>query len=112
MSRLGLAFLSTILVSSGLLAIAARASDAQEPSPVASQPTRPTTPSEPQDTLVKEFCVGCHNDQRKPGGLTLASFDPTRAGQQSDATEVAERVIRKLRVGMMPPPGARRPDSD
>jgi hypothetical protein len=37
------------------------------------------------------------------------SFDPTKADEQA---EIAERMIRKLRAGMMPPPGARRPEGD
>ena len=59
--------------------------------------------------LVKRYCVGCHNDRNKDraGSLTLASFDIAKAGEQAD---VAERMIRKLRASMMPPPGAARPD--
>jgi hypothetical protein len=50
----------------------------------------------------------CHNDRSKAGGLTLAGFDAAKAETNA---EVAERMIRKLRVGMMPPPGAKRPDA-
>lgn len=57
--------------------------------------------------LVKQYCVACHNDTMKTGGLTLAAFDVARP---EDAAPVAEKVIRKLRAGMMPPPGVRRPD--
>ena len=59
--------------------------------------------------LVKRYCVGCHNDRNKDraGSLTLASFDIAKAGEHAD---VAERMIRKLRASMMPPPGAARPD--
>src|SRR5262245_21396769 len=58
--------------------------------------------------LVTQYCLTCHSDRVKAGGLGLSSvnFDaPT------DRAEVAEKVIRKLRSGMMPPPGAKRPDS-
>ncbi|MGE0041703.1 MAG: DUF1592 domain-containing protein [Vicinamibacterales bacterium] len=58
--------------------------------------------------LVKTYCVGCHNDARKIGGLTLEHFDPAAA---ADAPQTAERMIRKLTAGMMPPAGARRPDA-
>lgn len=57
--------------------------------------------------VIKQYCVVCHNDRAKTGGLTLAGFDP---GQAETQAEVAEKMIRKLRAGMMPPPGARRPD--
>ena len=52
--------------------------------------------------------MGCHNDRAKAGGLTLASFD---AGAATEHAEISEKVIRKLRAGMMPPAGARRPDA-
>jgi hypothetical protein len=51
--------------------------------------------------------VTCHNETRKTGGLSLATFDVARAGQDA---EVAERVIRKLQAGLMPPPTLPRPD--
>ena len=59
-----------------------------------------------QATVVKQYCVGCHNDKGKAGGLSLVSFDPAHAERQAD---VGEKMIRKLRLGMMPPPGVRRP---
>jgi hypothetical protein len=61
-----------------------------------------------QNALVKQYCVTCHNDRAKAGGLTLASFDAATATTHG---EVTEKVIRKLRAGMMPPAGARRPDA-
>ena len=66
-------------------------------------------PPESQAALVKQYCAGCHSEKGKAGGLSLASFDPTHVDQ---AAEVAEKMIRKLRAGMMPPPGARRPEGD
>jgi hypothetical protein len=55
--------------------------------------------------MIDEYCVGCHSERGKAGGLTLAGVnlnDPEHA-------EVAEKVIRKLRGGLMPPAGNRRP---
>ena len=49
---------------------------------------------------------GCHSE-RAVGGLSLASFDLAQATERAD---VSEKMIRKLRAGVMPPPGARRPD--
>ena len=62
-----------------------------------------------QRALINQYCVACHNDRVRTGGLSLADFDPDAAGQHP---EVAEKVIRKLRGGLMPPAGARRPDSE
>jgi len=59
-----------------------------------------------QAELVKTYCTGCHNDRSKAGELTLAGWDVTRASAQRELTE---KMIHKLRAGMMPPSGARRP---
>jgi hypothetical protein len=52
--------------------------------------------------------VTCHNDARKTGALSLVAFDVTRAGENA---EVAEKMVRKLQAGFMPPPLAARPDA-
>ena len=67
----------------------------------------PTTAAESQTALVKQYCVGCHNDRAKAGQLSLAAFDAAAVDQHP---EVAEKIIRKLRAGMMPPAGMKRPD--
>ncbi len=56
--------------------------------------------------VVQQYCVRCHNERRLLGNLSLESFD---AADPSANAPVAEKMIRKLRAGMMPPPGARRP---
>jgi hypothetical protein len=65
----------------------------------------------PEDltAVVGNYCVVCHNDQLLTGNLTLQGFDVAEA--VADA-EVAEKMIRKLRLGMMPPPGMPRPGGD
>ena len=83
---------------------------AQSPAPP--KPTRApaaatAASTQPKSTLVQQYCVGCHSDKGKAGGLSLASYDPAHADQQA---EVTERMIRKLRAGMMPPPGSRHPE--
>jgi hypothetical protein len=67
---------------------------------------RQETPS-PRDTIAT-YCQPCHTDRRRSGGLSLSQFD---AGNPAADADAAERVIRKLRAGMMPPPGAKRPES-
>ena len=59
--------------------------------------------------MVKQYCAGCHSDRGKAGQLTLASFDASKA---ADNVVVTEKMIRKLRAQMMPPPGARRPEPE
>jgi hypothetical protein len=59
--------------------------------------------------VVQRVCVICHNDRLQTGNLSLAAFDVAQAPAQA---ETAEKVIRKLRAGMMPPPGLPRPGGD
>src|SRR2546427_8858059 len=62
---------------------------------------------ESQNQLVGQYCATCHSDQTRAGRLSLAAFDAAKVVENAD---VAEKMIRKLRAGMMPPPQARRPD--
>lgn len=66
--------------------------------------------AEAHEATIGRFCLRCHSDASLRGGLTLEAFDPGAAEFQA---ETAEKVIRKLSAGMMPPPSARRrPDSE
>lgn len=53
-----------------------------------------------------KYCITCHNDKTRTGGLSLEHADLADVPQAADTWE---KVIRKLRVGMMPPPGMPRP---
>jgi hypothetical protein len=71
--------------------------------------TGPHLSLEAQSSLVKQYCVSCHSERGRAGGLTLDGFDPAQIDRNA---AVAEKMIRKLRAGMMPPPAAaRRPES-
>ena len=59
--------------------------------------------------VIQDTCVRCHNERRLSGNLSLVGFDADEADQNA---EIAERMIRKLQAGMMPPVGARRPGGD
>ena len=59
--------------------------------------------------VVRQYCVLCHNDQLLTGNLSLQEFVVEEADQKA---EIAEKIIRKLAAGMMPPPGMRRPGGD
>ena len=60
-----------------------------------------------QTAVVKQYCVSCHSERGKAGGLSLATFD---ANDIVAHGETSEKMIRKLRAGMMPPAGVRRPE--
>src|SRR5688572_33172069 len=59
-----------------------------------------------QRALVDKYCVTCHNQRSKTGGLALDGLDLAKA---HEGAEVWERVVRKVRGGMMPPVGMPRP---
>jgi mono/diheme cytochrome c family protein len=64
--------------------------------------------TEAANALLQQYCSGCHNDRLKTGGMTLTSLDRAHPDQTA---ELAEKIIRKLRAGMMPPAGMPRPDA-
>ncbi|HEY7285101.1 MAG TPA: DUF1592 domain-containing protein [Vicinamibacterales bacterium] len=81
--------------------------------PASQGSARAQTAAPPHQTddnaLVRRYCATCHSDARKSGGLSLAGFDAARAAEHA---EITEQMIRKLQAGLMPPPGAPRPDAD
>jgi hypothetical protein len=60
-----------------------------------------------QRTLLNKYCVMCHNQNLKSGGLALDSLDLTKVGENAPSWE---KVVTKLRAGMMPPARVPRPD--
>ena len=57
--------------------------------------------------VLDEYCVGCHNQKLMSGGLRLDNLDVADIGNHA---EVGEKIVRKLRAGVMPPPDVKRPD--
>jgi hypothetical protein len=57
--------------------------------------------------VLDRYCATCHNDSVKAGGMILERIS---ADQLRRNPEPWERIIRKLRTGMMPPGGAPRPE--
>src|SRR5687767_4703562 len=52
--------------------------------------------------LLDTYCISCHNEKLRTAGLLLDQLDVAQVGAHA---EVWEKVLRKLRSGMMPPPG-------
>jgi len=65
------------------------------------------SPTTEQRAMLDKYCVPCHNQRLKTGGLTLDTLNLDRV---SDNAETWEKVLRKLHGGMMPPQGMPRPD--
>ena len=57
--------------------------------------------------VVTRYCVSCHNDRAKTGGLSLERMTVASVG---DHPEVWEKVVHKLHGNLMPPPERPRPD--
>src|SRR5579864_7079037 len=81
-------------------------------------PQRQTSVSLPlnatsERALLDQYCVVCHSQSAKKAGLepaqhiTLDNLDLAHVGEHAESWE---RVVRKVRAGMMPPAGMRRPD--
>ena len=69
---------------------------------------RAQTPGVDGRALTEKYCVTCHNDRLLTAGLSLADVDPANPARDA---ETFEKVILKLRAGMMPPEGRPRPDA-
>ncbi len=88
----------------GLLAAAGFAFSVQAQAP---RPNAPPTPGR-HLALVEEYCVSCHDEDKKKGELAL---DTIAADPVLRHPEVWEKVVRKLRARQMPPVGKDRPDA-
>ena len=71
-------------------------------------PTGGAVPATPARELVTEYCITCHNERLKTANLLLDKAD---VEQVSNAAEMWEKVVGKLRTRAMPPPGRPRPDN-
>ena len=72
-----------------------------------SQSANPKGPALTAQGTIDRYCVTCHNARMKTGGLVLEALPVDNAARE---TQTWEKVVRKVRTGMMPPAGAPRPD--
>jgi Protein of unknown function (DUF1592)/Protein of unknown function (DUF1588)/Protein of unknown function (DUF1585)/Protein of unknown function (DUF1587)/Protein of unknown function (DUF1595) len=57
--------------------------------------------------VLDEYCIGCHNDDDLAGGVSFKKLDRNDLAKNA---KIWEAAVRKLRVGLMPPKGERRPE--
>ena len=67
------------------------------------------TTVERERELVEQYCVVCHGVDTQLGNFSWATVDV--AHPERNARQV-EKIIRKLRAGMMPPAGMPRPEAE
>jgi mono/diheme cytochrome c family protein len=60
-----------------------------------------------QQAVVARYCVTCHNERAKTGGLSLEVLSLSSVGEHP---AVWETVVQKLHANLMPPPDRPRPD--
>ncbi len=91
---------------------AGSAAPAESPAPTESAgvrqaPAEAPDPAAASRTVLRRYCIGCHNGRTLTAGLALDTVDLAQVGDHAD---LWEKVVRKLRAGLMPPAGRPRPD--
>ena len=101
-------FICTWILCAALIAARVGLS-AQATSAPASQVSNPESriPDPGSKSTIDQYCVTCHSARLKSGDLVLENADVAHVANNVD---LWEKVVRKLRAGVMPPQGARRPD--
>jgi hypothetical protein len=90
---------SVVLLVSATMAVPRAAKQAQQPATV--------SPTAAQRAMLDQYCVTCHNQQLKTAGLLLDTAD---LNDIPGGAATWEKVVLKLRSGMMPPLGRPKPD--
>ena len=106
MKRQALAAGFVAVVSAVLGHAQAAAPRSQTAAPAGATSVPSSAPGATQRALIDQYCVTCHNDRLKTAQLSLEHLDLAAVG---DHAELWERVVRKLRAGVMPPPDVKRP---
>src|SRR4051812_48761683 len=95
------AIISLVTLFAGLLAVRSTASSAAAPATQAAGAAA-------QLATINQYCVGCHNDKSKTGGVSFEGLKAEGIGEHAD---VFEKAVRKLRGRVMPPPGSKQPEA-
>ena len=72
-------------------------------------PRRSELSNDALNGVIRNTCGACHNDGLRIGEMSLDSFTVENAAKHP---QLAEKMVTKLRAGMMPPPGEDRPKGD
>src|SRR5580704_1789492 len=96
-----------VLVAGWFVCTLAASAVSEGPAPRAAAPQAAATAPAAQRALLDQYCVRCHNARLQSGKFRLDDADVSTVTAHS---ETWEKVVRKLRGGVMPPPGQPRPD--
>ncbi len=107
------ALLVLLLAAAGLSVDATARTPAQQTAPSrGAAPDHASLDHAALTGVVQRYCRTCHNDRMLTGNLSLEDFDVAAAARTPEEAERTEKMIRKLRANMMPPPGVRRPGAE
>jgi len=119
---------ATIFAAALLLVVGLARVETQNPQPAVGRalPGSPGGPDKAGPTIsekavIDRYCATCHNQRMRAGNLALDTLEVAAAGRDANpgalnarsergGVETWEKVVRKVRTGMMPPSGAPRPD--
>ena len=109
MTKFIAALTGILLLGIGLAATTAPAKTGTRTQPMVASHAAALLSADAQNKLVSSNCATCHDNDAKTGGLSLEDFDAATINRHP---ETAEKMIKKLRAGMMPPPTVKdRPDA-
>jgi mono/diheme cytochrome c family protein len=79
------------------------------PMQAAQQP--PAAPAAVPQATFQRYCLSCHNQNLKERGTVPIAFNTLNLSNVGADADVWERIVRKVRTGLMPPSGRPRPDT-
>ena len=99
--------IASVMLAGSSIVLAATAGKPPAPAPVASPAPGKDDEAVRYKALLTRYCVACHSTANPTAGLAFTDADLTKVGENG---AMWEKVSRKLRGRMMPPPGIPRPD--
>src|SRR6516225_3250476 len=79
----------------------------------AGQTQTPAPTAQAEKAIISQYCMTCHSDKARAAGVDSArkiDFDQLDVAHVEKDAKTWELIVRKLRAGMMPPSGMKRPD--
>ena len=73
-------------------------------------PDAPSSPVTANHAVFERYCLTCHTTRQKERGTVPIALDTLDLSRVATDAAVWEKVVLKLRAGVMPPAGAPRPD--
>ena len=109
--RLTISLTALLILLAGLIVSGqstAQSGRSAAPAAASSKPAAPPSYEAPQ-AVLNDYCVECHNKTAKTANLAIDTLNIARV---QDNVHEWEKIVRKLRAGMMPPAGQERPDNE